>query len=169
MTNAWPWWEKSKATAFPACNWRPTSVWNQNFSSAAHKHNLFPMHFKKNWTWACDYLKTSNLSADNFKKYSTSMGRYLSPRYSQVIMVSGYPVLTAVNWSQHGCAACATTRLHLGSQLARKCEIEHWFPCGAKGRAIGRSLYGHVITKINFLGWLDCLSYGTTPSHVELR
>ena len=25
------------------------------------------------------------------------MGRYLSPRYGQVILVSGYPVLTAVN------------------------------------------------------------------------
>ena len=31
------------------------------------------------------------------------MGQHLSPRYSQVILVSGYPVLTAVNWSQHWC------------------------------------------------------------------
>ena len=38
-------------------------------------------------------LKTSNLSAD---KYLTSMGRHLSPRYGQVILVRGYPVLTAV-------------------------------------------------------------------------
>ena len=22
----------------------------------------------KNWTWACDHLKSNNLSADNFKK-----------------------------------------------------------------------------------------------------
>ena len=29
------------------------------------------------------------------------MGQHLSPRYSQVILVNGYPVLTAVNWSQH--------------------------------------------------------------------
>ena len=42
-------------------------------------------------------FETGNLSADNFKKYSTSMGRHLSPRYGQVILVSGYPVLTAVN------------------------------------------------------------------------
>ena len=60
--------------------------------------------FLRKYTWACDYLKTSNLSADNFKKYSTSMGRHLSPRYGQVILVSGYLVLTAVNWSQHWCA-----------------------------------------------------------------
>ena len=36
-------------------------------NSAAHKHNVFPMHFLKKWTWACDHLKTSNLSVDNFK------------------------------------------------------------------------------------------------------
>ena len=41
-------------------------------------------------TWASNHLKTSNLSADNFKKYSTSMNRYLSPRYDQVILVSGH-------------------------------------------------------------------------------
>ena len=28
------------------------------------------------------------------KRYSTSMGRHLSPRYGQVILVSGYPALT---------------------------------------------------------------------------
>ena len=42
-------------------------------------------------------FETGNLLADNFKKYSTSMGRHLSQRYGQVILVSGYPVLTAVN------------------------------------------------------------------------
>ena len=31
------------------------------------------------------------------KKYSASMGRHLSPRHGQVILVSGCPVLTAVN------------------------------------------------------------------------
>ena len=35
------------------------------------------------------------------------MGRHLSPRYGQVILVSGYPVLTAVNnWSKHWCPIC---------------------------------------------------------------
>ena len=42
-------------------------------------------------------MKTSNLSVDNFKKYLTSMGQHLSPRYGQMILVSEYPVLTAVN------------------------------------------------------------------------
>ena len=42
-------------------------------------------------------MKSGNLAADNFKKYSNSVGRYLSPGYGQTILVSGYNVLTAVN------------------------------------------------------------------------
>ena len=34
------------------------------------------------------------------------MSRHLSPRHGQVILVSGCPVLTAVNWSQHWCPIC---------------------------------------------------------------
>ena len=33
----------------------------------------------------------------NLKKYATLMGRKMSPRYSQVMMVSGYSSLAAVN------------------------------------------------------------------------
>ena len=33
--------------------------------------------------------------------------------------------------------------------VARKCEIKHWFPCVADGRMVGRSVYGHVITKFS--------------------
>ena len=98
------------------------------------------MNFKK--IWACDHLKTSKLSADNFKKYSTLMGRHLSPRYGQVILVSGYPVLTAVNWPQHWCAISFL----LGSQSA----------CGADGRSVG-----HVINKFSGMGrfmYLSCSS-----------
>ena len=96
------------------------------------------------------------------------MGRYLSPRYGQVIQVSGYPVLTAVNWSQHRCAICVQYQFSIAPKLARKCEIEHWFPCGADGRAgCGRAVYGHVITK--FLGWVDSLSYGALFARVEFR
>ena len=56
------------------------------------------MHFLKNELGpAIIILKTSNLSVDNLKKYSTSMGQHLSPRYSQVILVKGYSVLTALS------------------------------------------------------------------------
>ena len=54
------------------------------------------------------------------KKYSTSMGRHLSPRYGQVILVSGYPVLTAVNWSQHWCPICVHYQFSCALKLASK-------------------------------------------------
>ena len=37
-------------------------------------------------------------------------------------------------------------------KLARKCESKHWFPCGADGRSVARSVYGHVITKFSGMG-----------------
>ena len=91
------------------------------------------------------------------KRYSTSMGRHLSPRYGQVILVSGYPVLTAVNWSQRWCTICVQYQSSCALKLPRKCEIEHWFPCGADGRACG---WCTVTWLPNFLGWVDLLSHG---------
>ena len=75
------------------------------------------------------------------------MGRHLGPRYGQVILVSGCPVLIAVNWSQHWCAACAISFL-LAPKLAKSVRVNIGFPVvGTDG---GRSVYGHMIT--NFLG-----------------
>ena len=54
------------------------------------------------------------------------MGRRLSPRYDQVILVSGYPLLTAVDWSQHWCPICVHYQFSCALKLARKFEIEHW-------------------------------------------
>ena len=34
-------------------------------------------------------------------------------------------------------------------KLARKCEIKHWHACGADGRRVGWSVYGHVIAKFS--------------------
>ena len=84
------------------------------------------------------------------------MGRHPSPRYGQVILVSGYLVMTAVNWSQHWCAICLQYQSFCAPKLARKCEIKHWLACGADGRAGGRAggraVYGHVITKFSGMG-----------------
>ena len=80
----------------------------------------------KKWTWACDHLKTSYFSAGNFKTYLTSLGRHLSPRYGQLILVSRYPILTAINWSQHWCPICVHYQFPCALELARKYEIEHW-------------------------------------------
>ena len=54
------------------------------------------------------------------------MGQHLSPRYGKKILVSGYPVLTAVNWSQHWCPICVHYQFSRALKLARKYEIEHW-------------------------------------------
>ena len=127
VTNACPWREKSKATAFPCFarnSWLNFRVRGQiEIKILIVRLNSFLMHLKK-WTWACDHLKTSKLSAD--KKFS--MGRYLSPRYGQVILVSGYPVFTArLIVTISGCI------------WARKCEIKHCLPRDADGRSVGRS------------------------------
>ena len=45
-------------------------------------------------------------------------------------------------------------------KLARKCEIKHWYACGADVGKVGRSVYRHVIA--NFQGWIDFLSYGAS-------
>ena len=85
------------------------------------------------------------------KRYSTSIGRHLSPRYDQVILVSGYPVLTAVNWSQDWCAICLQYQSSCAPKLARKCDwtlVALW--CGRTGGL--RAVYGHVITKFSGMG-----------------
>ena len=94
------------------------------------------------------------------------MGRHLSPRYGQVIIVSAYPVLTAVNWSQHWCAICVQYQSSCAPKLARKCEIEHWFPCGADGRSFVRRM---VTWLPNFLGWVDLLTHGAPQARLARR
>ena len=47
---------------------------------------------------------TINWSADSFQiNHVTSMSWHMSPRYGHRILVSGYPVLTAVNWPYCEC------------------------------------------------------------------
>ena len=55
------------------------------------------MNLKKSKREPAIILKRVNCQRITSKKYSTLLGRHLSPRYGQVILVSGYPVLTAFN------------------------------------------------------------------------
>ena len=51
--------------------------------------------------------KTIYWSADSFQiNHVTSMSWHISPWYRHVILVSGYPVLTAVNWPFCECPIC---------------------------------------------------------------
>ena len=45
-------------------------------------------------------------------------------------------------------------------KLARKCEIKHWYACGADGRKVGWLVYGHVIAEFSKTD--SFLSYGTS-------
>ena len=141
MTDAWPCWEKSKAT-----NMSPMPVktgWilasDQNFNCVAHiKHNIFHMNFKKTKLEPAIIWKLVTCQRITSKRYSTSMSRHLSPRYGQVILVSGYPVLTAVNWSQHWCAMCVQYQSSCAPKLARKYELNIGCPVvQTDGRAAG--------------------------------
>ena len=91
------------------------------------------------------------------KKYLTSMGPHLCPRYGQVILVSGYLVLTAVNWSQHWCPICVSVFLCSDPKLAEKYEIEHW---SRSSKTINWSADSFQINHITSMTWHISLRYG---------
>ena len=87
-------------------------------------------------------LKTSNLSADNFKNHAIWLGWQLIPRYGTVIPVSGY----CFDSCQLTTTCMCNIRLQ-ASKLARNWKISLW--CGrTSGRGNGRA-YGHVTTKFS--------------------
>ena len=51
------------------------------------------------------------------------MGRHLSPRYGQVILVSGFPVFTAINWSKHWCPICVRYQFSCAPKLAKSMRL----------------------------------------------
>ena len=103
--------------------------------------------FQINYTWACDHLKTGNLSADNFQKILDLNGSTPEP----AIRSNDTSPRTAVNWSQHWCSKCVHYQFSCAPQLARKYELEHWSPVV---RTDGRCT---VTWLPNFLGWVDFL------------
>ena len=183
MTNAWPWWEKSKPNVFSACySWLTFRVVRGQFAikilivqhinttyfiwilkkielepaitrklatcQRITSKNTWPRwvdnwaRVKVKWYWSAGSLfwqlsidqnidvqcvhyhfccapklakkyeiehcsrssKTINWSADSFQiNPVTSMSWHMSPRYGHGILVSGYPVLTAVNWPYCEC------------------------------------------------------------------
>ena len=68
------------------------------------------------------------------------MGRHLSPRYGHAILVSGYPVLTAISFLiDYNMDVQYQVAGLVAGTLARKCTISH---CMAQtdGRAGGRTV-----------------------------
>ena len=112
------------------------------FSAWTHLSNLdqrvtLVRKVKRNWHVFPACKNGLNFSFRGQFETKILIVRHLSPRYGQVILVSGYPALTVVNWSQHRCAICLQYQSSCAPKLARKCEFEHWLPCGADGQAGG--------------------------------
>ena len=82
-------------------------------------------------------LKSSNLSADNFKKVRELSGSMPEPAVRSGVTsqwihcFDSCQLITTwmVTWMYN-------IRLQ-APKLARKCEIKHWYACGAEGQAVG--------------------------------
>ena len=89
------------------------------------------------------------LSADNFKKISDLDGSTPDPAIrsgdtgQRIPCFDSCQLITTLMYN-----ICVQYQSSCASKLAGKCEIEHWLPCGADGRAV----YGHVITKFSGMG-----------------
>ena len=79
------------------------------------------------------------------------MNWLLSQQYRPVILVSGYPVLTAVNLPKYECLLSSYTQV-TGSHNSWKCDISHWFPGGADGQG-GRQTY--IVQSCDYQNFLN--------------
>ena len=85
-------------------------------------------------------MKSGNLSADTFKKTLEFNGSIPEPAIR-----SGYTAQQKHYFDS--CQLIKTWMYNIRLQapkLARKCEIKHWYACGADGQKVGWSVYGHV-------------------------
>ena len=102
-------------------------------------------------------MKTSNLSADNFKKIldldKSHMALDLDGSTPEPAIGSGDTVqrIPCSDSCQLITTLMCNIRLH-APKLARKCESKHWFPYGADGRTVARSVNGHMITRFSGMG-----------------
>ena len=85
------------------------------------------------------------------------MGRHLSPRYGQLMLVSGYPVLTAVNWLQHWCPIWVHYQFSCAPKLAWKYGIEHW---SRSSKTINWSADSFQINHVTSMSWHMSPRYG---------
>ena len=96
------------------------------------------------------------------------MGRHLSPRYGQVILVRG-----TLLWQlsiDHNIDVQSVS--FWAPKVVRKCESKHWLSCDAdRRRAGGQSVYDYVITKFSGMGRFTKLwgSAHALRARVELR
>ena len=108
-----------------------------------------------NTTYFICILKKLNLSLRSFEKYQLVSG------YLQKTLELGgsipEPAIRSGDTGQQkhcfdSCQLIKTWMYNIELQapkLARKCEIKHWYACGADGRKVGWSMYGYVIAEFS--------------------
>ena len=109
-----------------------------------------------NTTYFICILKKLNLSLRPFEKYQLVSG-YLKKKTLELSGSIPEPAIRSDDTGQqthyfHSCQLIKTWMYNIRMQapkLARKCEIKHWYACGADGRKVGWLLYGHVITEFS--------------------
>ena len=118
---------------------------NSNFKRAAHEHDLLHMRFKKIELELAIIWKEATCQRITSKK---------------TLKLSGWKPQPAIRSGDTGqqihyfdsCQLIKTWMYNIRLQapkLARKCEIKHWYACGADRRKVGWSVYGHVIAKFS--------------------
>ena len=70
----------------------------------------------------CDLVKQLTGQRTASKKHATSMNWHMSPPYGHVILVSGYPVLAAVNWPFCECPNTRCGQSVVGSGNSTFCK-----------------------------------------------
>ena len=106
-------------------------------------------------------MKTSNLSADNFKKILDLDGSTPKPAIRSGDTGQRIPCFDSCQLiTKLMCNMCA---ISCAPKLARKCEIEPWIPRGADGRA------GGVRSRDYQTLWDGQISLAIGLARVELR
>ena len=118
-------------------------------------------------------MKSSNLSADTFKKTLELSGSQWIPE----------PAIGSGDTGQqkHYFDSCQLNKTWMynirlqAPKLARKCEIKHWYACGADGRKVGWSVYGHVIAEFskmdrcsNFKHYVTSMDRQMSPQYTQV-
>ena len=111
----------------------------------AHEHDLFHMQFKKIEVDPAVICKVASCQRILSKNTRTGSGSIPEPTIR-----SG-----DTGQQKHyfdSCQLIKTWMYNIKLQaltLARKCEIKHWYACGAEGRKVGWSAYSRVIDEFS--------------------
>ena len=136
MINAWQ-WEKSKAIALPACKCKSQ------------------LNFRVRGQFEINILKVLLMNTTYFIFMTAIIWKV-----STCQRIPGSIPEPSIRWGDAGqqkhyfdsCQLITTWMYNIRLQapkLATKCNIRHWYACGADGRKVGWSVYGQVIAEFS--------------------